>query len=150
MTPYLVLKFTLSLLYFAFSFISLTDPQRVKSYVDIRFQGFHQFAFTHSVIASYVTRDAVRKLPMASYKLVAAFAIVGGLAVLVEHRPAILVFAYILMAVGGALHMPYATQQLRTHIASQIKRLLLVFAVFCGMLMIARSSSEEQMVANSI
>ena len=150
MMPNLLLKLSLALFYFILAFISLFDPYAVKNYIDIRFQGFHQFAFTHSVIASYITRDAIRKIPLRSYKLLAAFLFVGGLAIFMEHRTIILAFAYILMAVGGALHMPYATQQLRTAISSQIKRLLLVFAVFCGMLMIARGKNEEQVIANSI
>ena len=142
----LILKLCLSLFYFLLSLFSLVNPVAIRNYVDTRFQGFHQFAFTHSVIASYITRDFIRKIPMHNYKILTVLFTLAGFAILMEHRVVIMGFAYLLMGIGGALHMPYATQQLSTRIVSQIKRLVFVFTIFCGMMSIANGSIELQKI----
>jgi len=136
-----LLQVGLTLIFFIFAFILFMFPTKVKEYVDLRFQGLHQFAIAHSAISSIISQHAVKNIPLSTFKAVFLFPIMCGVAILLQKRAIILGFAYIVMGIGGILHMPYTTVYLKPRTASQIKRLMLVFAVFCGLIVLANKGA---------
>jgi len=141
-----VIQLGISLQFFAISAIAYVCPQSVKEYADIRFRGFHQFAFANSQISTYVPSGLVRKIPLSKYKIISVIIAFGGVAILMEKRTLILAYAYFTMIIGGVLHMPYTTTiDLRKYAISQIRRLLYVFVVFCTMITLASNTQEKQL-----
>ena len=146
----LLLKLALTVLFFFFAIVSFFYPESIKEYIDIRFRGLYRFALANSAISSYISRNAAQKIPLTSYKAIAAFLAMGGIAILLERQMVILSFAYTVMVIGGALHMPYNTHYLREHTSSQIKRLICVFAVFSGLLYLANSQQSVSEIPQGI
>ena len=138
-----LLRAALAVLFFCLSILIFLFPAQAKNYLDARYKGLCQYAFSNSSLALYVPNTVVAKTTTCVYKALSLIIALGGVAILLDHKKAIIVYAYLVMIFGGLLHMPYAQQQLPRTPGSQVRKLLCVFATFCAMLLIATPTQDQ-------
>ncbi len=112
------------------------DTEGTKEYLSIRYKAFHDFALSSFAISSYIKSDLVARASLTVIRALACFVALGSLPLLLDMKLLTILHAYMVMIVGGLLHMPYETEPLNKNVVGQIRKLIFFFAVFCGMLIV--------------
>ena len=143
-----LLRLGLALLFLHVAVITFLYPAAARSYLDTRYRGFYNFALSNTTIAAYISNNVVAKTPASMYKVIALLIALGGVAILLDRKRIIIVYAYLVMILGGAMHMPYTDEHLGHRVVPQTRKLIFVFGVFFALLLLATITHDKSQSRN--
>ena len=133
-----LLKLSLVALFAGMSFIVFTQSADAEKYIRVRYGGMR--SFLHGVFPSInLPKDLLSGLSRDFFIFLSAFFFVGAIVILLHRTIFIRLYAYLILTVGGMLHIPYDA----TSAVSQLRKLLFTVAIFFCMFTLASCSSNE-------
>ncbi len=137
----LVLRGALALLFVGVAAMVFMFPRDTEVYVSSRYSGLRRFV-TYNFPQLPMPKRLFTNAPDLFMQGIAAIIFIGGLFILLNRKLAIAVYAYLVLTVGGVLHIPYDGHTL----VAQTRKLIFVFATFFALLTLASREERAEMV----
>ena len=130
----ILLRLTLAGLFIGLAVFTFMNPLEAKEYVNVRYKLAYQNLISETFAAKYIPGNLIGNLPTYVPNIGAGIFIVMAVCALLGCKICFSIFSFLFIAVGVFLHLPYQSNLEYITFASQVRKLLLLFALFCATL----------------
>ena len=134
----LMLRLVLFGLFAAVASLMFLHPDSAKGYVEERYEGVRKLLLRHFLIE--LPRRVIAELPLDVIRILAVFVLFGGIASALQKRVLICFYAFLVLAFGIFLHLPYKYEGALV----QIRKSIFALAIFFSMIALCASSTNTQ------
>ena len=135
----LVLRISLAGFLAYLAILTFTRQAATGSYIRTRY-GSLRYLLLNNFLQLAPPEKLFTDLGKPFFIIVTAILVIGSALTLLNRKLPILLYGYLILVIGGILHIPIENQTM----VSQIRRLIFVFAIFFCMVSLATSELEDK------
>ena len=129
------LKIFLGIIFSTISIILFIYSEKAEYYIKIRYNGIQKLL---AEIIFTLPENIFNNVPRIFYIILSAIMAFGSIGIILEIKKVIIVYAYLILVIGGIIHVPYDTSVF----IEQLRKLIFTFAIFFCLLIAAHTKTE--------